>query len=134
MLNDQYLLWDDKVKHLGNIVCSTGTDLIECTRKKSKFIGYVNQLKSTYGNPQSDILMNLFKSYCCSVYGSILWKFNSVGFDKICKSWNTAIRILLHLPYNTHRCYLGYLIASCRLAAACYINASYTANTCIGYT
>ena len=25
------------------------------------------------------------------------------------KSWNTVIRTLLHLPYNTHTCYLGPL-------------------------
>ena len=40
LLNDKYLLWDDKVKHLGNIVSNTGTDLIECTSKKST--RYVN--------------------------------------------------------------------------------------------
>ena len=99
--------------------------------------------------------MNLFKSYCCSFYGSILWKFNSVGFDKICKSWNTVIRTLLHLPYNTHTCYLGPLIDQLHIRRQLYIrdccflwhasrlsncivkicinNASYTANTCIGY-
>ena len=36
------------------------------------------------------ILINLLKSYCCSLYGSMLWKYNSEGFDKICKSWNIA--------------------------------------------
>ena len=89
--------------------------------KKSKFIGYVNKLRSTYGNLQSDILMNLFKSYCCSFYGSILWKFNFVGFDKICKSLNTTIRTLLHLPYNTHTCYLGPLIDQLHIRSQLYI-------------
>ena len=42
-----------------------------------------------------DVLSKLFKSHCCSFYGSHLWNFNSSGFDQICKSWNVAIRILL---------------------------------------
>ena len=32
----------------------------------------------------------------------MVWKFNSEGFDKICKSWNIAIRTLVRLPFNTH--------------------------------
>ena len=49
-----------------------------------------------------DVWIKLFKSHCCSFYGSHFWKFNSSGFDKIYKIWNIAIRILLYLPYNTH--------------------------------
>ena len=54
-------------------------------------------------------LIYLFKSYCCSFYSShnIIWKFNSHGFDKICKSWNMAIRTLLQLPFNAHTWLLG---------------------------
>ena len=47
------------------------------------FIRYINKLKSNYGDLQHNIIMNLFKSYCCLFYGSILWKFNSPEFDKI---------------------------------------------------
>ena len=46
--------------------------------------------------------MNLFRAYCCSFYGSQLWKFNYVGIDKCCKSWTIAVRTLLGLPYSTH--------------------------------
>jgi len=58
LLNDKYLQWDDKVKYLNSIVSNTVTDRIECISKKSKFIQWY-------------ILMDLFKSYCCSLYGSI---------------------------------------------------------------
>ena len=53
------------------------------------FIGYVNKLKSNYGKLQPNIIVNLFKSYCCLFYGSILWNFNTPEFDQI---WNIAIR------------------------------------------
>ena len=59
--------------------------------------------------------MNLLKSYCCSFYGFILWKFNFPEFDKMRKSWNIAVRTLLNLPYNTHTFYLGPLIGQLHL-------------------
>ena len=80
------------------------------------FIGYVNKLRSIYDNLQHTVLINLFKSYCCSFYGSILGKFSSKWFDKICKSCNVAICTLLKLPYNTHTIYLGPLINQLHLS------------------
>ena len=92
--------------------------------------------------------MNLFTSYCCSLYDSILCKFCSKGFDKICKSWNIAIRTLLKLPYNAHTIYFGPLINKLHLSKQLYIrnfrflwhvvkacmnNAKYSSNSCIGY-
>ena len=155
LLNGVYLSWTDNVRHLGNYMCSNNDDLIDCTRKKSMFIGYVNKLRSNYGNLQHTVLMNLFKSYGFSFYGSILWKLCSKGFDKISKSWNVAIRTLLKLPYNAHTIYLGPLINQLHLSKQLYItnflfllhasrsdncivkacmnNSKYSSNSCIGY-
>ena len=82
------LEWTDKIRHLGNFIDTTCTDYIDCITKKSYFIGYINKLKVNFGKMTHNVLINLFKSYCCSFYSSHLWKFNSHGFDKICKSWN----------------------------------------------
>ena len=46
---------------------------------------------------QPSTLISLFKSYCCSFYGSHLWKYNLSGFHKCCKSWNFAVSISLGL-------------------------------------
>ena len=48
-------------------------------------------------------------------------KFCSKGFDKICKSWNVAIRTLLKLPYNALTIYLGPLINQLHLSKQLYI-------------
>ena len=109
-LNSECLSWTDNIRHLGNYIDCSNRDIVDCGIKKGMFIGYVNKLRSNYDTLQPHILINLFKSYCCSFYGSMLWKYNSEGFDKICKSWNIAIRTLLRLPFNTHTRYLGPLI------------------------
>ena len=90
-LNSHPLLWKDKVRHLGNIIDKNGNEVYDCTFKKSMFIGYVNNLRSNFGKMQPSVLANLFKAYYCSFYGSQLCKFNSCGFDKICKSGNIAV-------------------------------------------
>ena len=76
---------------------------------------------SNFGKLQSKVLINLFKSYCCSFYGSHSWKFNSTGFDKCCKAWNIAIRKLLELPYNAHVYLLGPLVRQINIGEQFYV-------------
>ena len=91
ILDSSDLLWTDNVVHIGNYVNSACNDDVDCNIKKSSFIGYVNKLMANYGRLQTSVLINLFKSYCCSFDGLHLWKFNFTGFDKCCKSWNPGI-------------------------------------------
>ena len=96
-----------------------------------------------------NVLIDLFKSYCCSFYSSHLWKCNSHGFDKICKSWNIAIRTLLQLPFNAHTWLLGpiteqnnirtqlyirnYCLPMLLLIKQCIHHAMYNFNSDLGY-
>ena len=66
-----YLQWT--VKHLGSYSDNLNIDNIYCNVGRSLFNDYVNKLKDNFCNLQSIILMNLFKSYCCSFMG-ILYK------------------------------------------------------------
>ena len=77
-------------------------------------------MRSNFGMLQSNVLINLFKSYC-SFYGSHLWKFNSTGFDKCCKAWNIAIRTLLELPYNADVYLLGPLVKQINIGEQFYV-------------
>ena len=108
VLNTHVLKRVDKVKHLGNYMDKDCNKVTDCNFK-SLFIGYVNTLQSNFGEMQPSTLISLLKSYCCSFYGSHLWKFNSSGFDKCCKSWNIAVRILLGFHFNAHVYLLGPL-------------------------
>ena len=55
------------------------------------------------------------------IYSSHLWKFNSYGFDKICKSWNIAIRTLLQLRFNAHMWLLGPITEQNNILTQFYI-------------
>ena len=115
------LEWTDKVCHLGNIIYTTCTDYIYCIAKKPHFIGYVNKLKVNFGKVTHNVLINSFKSYCFSFYSSHLWKFNSHGFDKICKSWKKSIRTSLQLPFNAHTWLLGPITEQNNIRTQLYI-------------
>ena len=87
------------------------------------FIGYVNKLRCNFRHLQTHVLISLLKAYCCSFYGSQLWKFNSVGIDKCCKSWNIAVRTLLELPYNAHTYLLGPILGQLDLRCHAVVDA-----------
>ena len=59
-------------------------------------------MMSHYSHLQPDVLCRLFKSYCCSFYGSFQWQYNVKGFEKMCITWNRAARKMYSLPYDTH--------------------------------
>ena len=65
-------------------------------------------LKDTFIQPA--ILSNLFKTYCCSYYGLILWHYNSHGFDKYGIQWNKSVRKICTLQNTGYRWLLGPLM------------------------
>ena len=81
VLNTHFLKWVDKVKHLGKYMNKYCNEVADCNFKKSLFIGYINKLRSNFGKMQLSTLISLFKSYCCSFYGSHLW--NLIQVDLI---------------------------------------------------
>ena len=60
----------------------TLSDMIDCKMKCFSCIGFVNRVMANFGHLQSHILSQIFKTHCCTFYGSALWYFNSDGFDK----------------------------------------------------
>ena len=148
--------WYDKARHLGNLSSCNIYDSTDITHKRSDFIGYFNKLMSNFAFIHPAILSNLFKTYCCSYNGSILWHYNSHGFDKYCIQWNKSVRIICSLPNTAHRWLFGPLMGQYHIKYQLYMkdikllynmnmfvkntivqeclhNAMYNANTVIGY-
>ena len=110
ILKNTEISWVTTIKHLGNYLNTTLTDEIDCRMKMSSFIGHVNKLNANFGHLQNVILCKLFKMYCCSFYGSQIWRVNSIYFDRVCVAWNKGVRRVLNVPYNTHTWMLGPLM------------------------
>ena len=123
-LGNSRIEWVSSVKHLGNYVNSDMTDKTDCDMKCSSFIGYVNKLKANFGYLQPFVLGNLFKTFCCSFYGSPLWGFNSLSFKKICTTWNIGVRSIFNLPYRAHTYFLGPLLQQPHISEQLYIRSA----------
>ena len=113
--------WSEGVRHLGNLVDFTLSDSLDCRYKRSLFIGYFNKLISKFGHLQPHILINIFKIYCCSFFGSSTWRLNSDGFKSGTTAWNVGVRRLLNLLITTHTWMLGPLLDSVHLIYKLYI-------------
>ena len=64
---------------------------------------------SNFCHLQALVLSNIlvFKTFCCNLYGSPIWDFNSPRFRSICTTWNIGVRTVLKVPFNTHSYFLG---------------------------
>ena len=70
ILDGNVISWHTGVRHLGNFLNSCLDTNVETNHKCSHCIGYYNHMMSTFGHLNPDSVVTLFKSYCCSFYGS----------------------------------------------------------------
>ena len=54
-----------------------------------------------FGHLRSNVLSKFFKLYCCSFYGSQMWRLGFVYFNNVCTAWNIAVRRVCNLQYTT---------------------------------
>ena len=73
-------------------------------------MGQVNKLCANFGSLQMSVLVRLFKTYCCTCYGSQMWSVNSQSINSVCTSWNKGVRRILNLPHDAHTWVLGLLL------------------------
>ena len=67
------------VSLLGNYFDCTFNEQTDCKIKKSQIISSVNKLIHNFQHLQRNVLARLFKSHCCSFYGSFVWKYQWVS-------------------------------------------------------
>ena len=109
-LNGSQIPWVKEIKHLGNYINKTLSYKSDCRYKLSAFIRTVNKLIANFSNLQQDVIARLFKSYCCSFYGSQAWQIDSTDYKRLCVTWNESVRNILKFPCTTHTWMLGPLL------------------------
>ena len=94
--------------HLGNLL---GGDrkINDVKHIVNDFHRRVNILLAQFNGMQPDITYELFKTYCMSLYGSLLWDYESTGVELFYTAWRKCVRRIWQLPRTTH-CVLLYLI------------------------
>ena len=62
----------------------------------------MHQVLQQFGYLEPKLVINLLSVYSTALYGSNLWQLNSDEYQKLLRSWNTAVKIIHDLPYSTH--------------------------------
>lgn len=90
-------------KHLGYFIgADKGVSVKNITKQCHEMYAKVNLLMKEFRYADIDVRYNLFKSYCMSVYGCVLWNYESSEVELFFVAWRKSVRKLLNVPYNTH--------------------------------
>ena len=116
ILNNNPLPWVEKAKHLGNelttdiSLTSHSTEFChDLLVKRAIFFSRVHSLKQEFSNAPPRLVCELLRIYGTSFFGSVLWTINSSEYSKLVKSWNTAVKSIWNLPYQTHTFFIEHL-------------------------
>ena len=101
------LPWVSQGKHLGNTVENKMNGMKkDILNKRANYIAKNNELMQEFhfAHPKTKVVIN--QIYNGHFTGSPLWNLFCRETDMLCNSWNKSVRIMLGLPYNTHRYFL----------------------------
>jgi len=99
-LNGQPMSWVDEFKYLGHIVVCNLSDDADMRRVKRSLYYGVNMICARVGYADKSILVQLFKSYCSSMYGCELWNFfvDKKAFKELCVAYHSSVKKLVKMP------------------------------------
>ena len=100
LFNDTPLCYSDCVTHLGHILTYDLNDRPDVIRVIKDMNCKANSILCTFKWADPFIKCFLIKSYCLSLYGSVLWSLSSPAVKMIEMSLNKLLRKIWNLPYK----------------------------------
>jgi hypothetical protein len=100
----------DEWLHLGHTLTADLSTDADVTRARNALIGQINNFLCQFGSLDVVTKNQLFRAYCSSHYGSVLWDFDCLSLEAYAAAWRTGLRRIWQLPSNSH-CTLVTLIS-----------------------
>ena len=88
--------------HLGNLIHANGDDRKDITNKKNSLCGQINNVLCYFGKRDPITKLRLMRSYCSSLYGSVLWDLSNPCVEDVCVVWRKGLRRVWNIPHHTH--------------------------------
>ena len=88
-------------QHLGTMI-GQGAHVYNIDSCIADLIKRSQATASIFSKVDPCIRYNLFKTYCMSLYGCVLWDFSSDHVKDVYTAWRKSIRSLLRLPWRAH--------------------------------
>jgi len=99
--------YSENAIHLGSHIGSNAHRL-NIQKAISDLYSQINMLVSNYSHCHFDTLCSLFKTFCSSFYGCMLWDFSSM--ELFFTAWRKSVRRLLKLHPMTRSKYLSHIL------------------------
>ena len=101
------LPWVDKVKHLGNTITNNNDrNQHDAKIKTSRYIDKNNSLMQEFYFAKPDTKLEINQIYNSHFTGSQLWDLGIRQVEKLESTYNRSVKIMLDLPWATHRCFI----------------------------
>lgn len=97
-LNNQSLLYVTEVKYLGILLSANFKDDIDILRHVKYMYSSGNLIVNRFKHCSSEVKHLLFKTFCISLYGCMLWSiFSNESIKKCCVAFNNIYRALFNI-------------------------------------
>lgn len=93
----------DRWPHLGHIFSAHLTDNDDIMTRRNCFIGQANSFLCNFSMLDPQTRHMLFRLYCSSHYGCVLWQLSNSTIEEYCIAWRKCVRRIWSLPYNSSR-------------------------------
>ena len=97
---------------IGHIISNDLDDKADILQRRNVMAGQINNVLCYFGKLDYSVKIKLLKSYCSSLYGSVLWDLSNPCIESVCSSWRRGLRRIFGLPYNAHSSLLPVLSCS----------------------
>jgi len=81
-------------------------------KSRNALCGQINNVLCYFGHVFPVLKLKLIKTYCYSLYGSVLWHLDHSNLETLCTTWRKGLRRIWDLPYHTHCNILPILCSS----------------------
>ena len=97
------LSWVKTATHLGHELSESCTMDLDKKQKRAQFINKSKEVSESLGFAQPNQVLQAVKTYCCSMYGAMIWPLFSNKDKEVFNSWSTCVKLALGVPSQTLR-------------------------------
>ena len=96
------LPWVRTANHLGNELSEECNMEDDIKHKKADFIRRSTEVREGFSFAQPNQVLQAVRTYCCSVYGAMIWPLFSDMTKQVFNCWSTCVKLAWGVPRSTH--------------------------------
>jgi hypothetical protein len=102
----------DSWPHLGHILNVNRDDEADIEKNPNALCGQINNVLCYFGHVFPVLKLKLIKTFCYSLYSSVLWQLDHSNLETLSTTWRKGLRRVWNLPYQTY-CNMLPILCNC---------------------